>query len=81
MTEPGLQIRCQRCGEPMDLVDPAPGQPWTPQQYWVCPACGRHFWSTYPSPTGRAASPPARPAASPDPRPAGPGSTPPSDPV
>ena len=34
----------------MDLRDPAPGTPWMPDQYWVCPACGRHFWSTYPPP-------------------------------
>jgi hypothetical protein len=47
----------------MDMKDPAPGAPWTPDQYWVCPACGRHFWSTYPPP-----------AAKKDPAPAAPGS-------
>ncbi len=34
----------------MDLRDPAPGAPWAAQQYWVCPSCGRHFWTTYPAP-------------------------------
>jgi len=34
----------------MDMRDPAAGMPWTPDQYWVCPACGRHFWTTYPPP-------------------------------
>lgn len=66
MSDTELRIRCQRCGVQMDLVDPAPGQPWPPQQYWVCPTCGRHFWSTYPSATGRATStPPGKPAAAP----------------
>jgi hypothetical protein len=32
----------------MELRDPAAGMPWTPDQFWVCPRCGRHFWSTYP---------------------------------
>ena len=31
----------------MDMRDPAPGAPWVPQQFWVCPRCGRHFWTTY----------------------------------
>ena len=30
--------------------DPQPGMPWTPDQFWVCPRCGRHFWTTYPPP-------------------------------
>ena len=34
----------------MEMRDPAPGEPWKPDQFWVCPACGRHFWSTYPDP-------------------------------
>ncbi len=34
----------------MEMKDPAAGAPWTPDQYWVCPKCGRHFWSTYPPP-------------------------------
>jgi len=42
-----IRIRCQRCGTQMELKDPAPGTPWTPDQYWVCAACGRHFWTTY----------------------------------
>jgi hypothetical protein len=50
MNELGLTIRCQRCGDEMELRDPAPGMPWTPDQFWVCPRCGRHFWSTYPPP-------------------------------
>ncbi len=33
----------------MELKDPAPGTEWKPDQYWVCPGCGRHFWSTYPT--------------------------------
>ena len=53
-----VQIRCQRCGAQMDLRDPAPEDAWTPQQFWECPKCGRHFWTTYPPPK------PAKPAAS-----------------
>ena len=34
----------------MDLTDPGPGQTWTPDQFWTCLACGRHFWTTYPAP-------------------------------
>lgn len=45
-----LRIACQRCGTQMEMKDPAPGAAWTPDQYWVCPKCGRHFWSTYPPP-------------------------------
>jgi hypothetical protein len=47
---PPLRIRCQRCGTEMQMCDPAPGEPWKPDQFWVCPRCGRHFWTTYPSP-------------------------------
>ena len=61
----------------MDLRDPAPGTPWAPQQYWVCPACGRHFWTSYASPTPKAAdekpaaaAKPAAPAAAAKPAPA-----------
>jgi ribosomal protein L37E len=50
-TDIGIRIRCQRCGAQMDLRDPAPGQAWPPQQFWECPRCGRHFWTTYPPPT------------------------------
>jgi DNA-directed RNA polymerase subunit RPC12/RpoP len=50
MNELGIEIRCMRCGEPMDLRDPMPGMPWPPDQFWVCPRCGRHFWTTYPPP-------------------------------
>ncbi len=50
MVDAQLRIRCQRCGEQMELRDPANGMPWTPDQFWVCPHCGRHFWTTYPSP-------------------------------
>ena len=38
------------CGAFMDLTDPGPGQTWTPDQFWTCLACGRHFWTTYPAP-------------------------------
>jgi hypothetical protein len=34
----------------MEMRDPAPGMPWTPDQFWTCPKCGRHFWSTYSTP-------------------------------
>ena len=54
MTDVDLQIRCQRCGTQMDMRDPAPGMPWRPDQFWVCPNCGRHFWSTYPPPKPKA---------------------------
>src|SRR2546428_7392658 len=37
----------------LPICDPGPGMPWTPDQFWVCPACGRHFWSTYPPPNRR----------------------------
>jgi hypothetical protein len=50
MSETLLKVRCQRCGQQMDMKDPAKGAAWTPDQYWVCPGCGRHFWSTYPPP-------------------------------
>jgi len=49
MTDVGRQIRCQRCGAQMEMRDPAPDRPWAPDQFWVCPKCGRHFWSTYPT--------------------------------
>jgi ribosomal protein L37E len=42
-----LKIACQRCGEQMEMKDPAPGDAWRPDQFWVCPRCGRHLWSTY----------------------------------
>jgi hypothetical protein len=77
MAEQDLRINCQRCGEPMEMKDPAPGEPWKPDQFWVCPRCGRHFWSTYPNPPGApAAKAPAAqkpgadaPASSPPPTP------------
>jgi hypothetical protein len=34
---------------------------WTPDQFWVCNRCGRHFWTTYPPP----AQPKAKPATEP----------------
>jgi uncharacterized protein with PIN domain len=40
-------MNCQRCGTPMEMRDPAPGAAWAPQQFWVCPRCARHFWTTY----------------------------------
>ena len=60
-----IRIRCQRCGEQMDLRDPAPGQPWPPQQFWKCPTCGRNFWTTYPPP--KKPKPPKAVAAKPAP--------------
>jgi len=45
----------------MDLKDPGPEDPWPPQQFWECPACNRHFWTTYPPP--KPAKPAAKPAA------------------
>ena len=62
MTVTGLQIRCQRCGTQMDMRDPGPGMPWTPDQFWVCANCGRHFWSTYATATAKPA-PDAKPQA------------------
>ena len=61
MTDVDLQIRCQRCGTQMDMRDPGPGMPWTPDQFWVCPRCGRHFWSTYPPPNREKAKPASEP--------------------
>jgi ribosomal protein L37E len=59
MADLGLQIRCQRCGDQMEMRDPAPGQPWMPQQFWVCNRCGRHFWTSYVAlPGSKPASPP-----------------------
>jgi ribosomal protein L37E len=64
MADPVLQIRCQRCGDQMEMKDPAPGQPWALQQFWVCNRCGRHFWTTYTAPPGaKAAAPAATPGA------------------
>ena len=50
----------------MDLRDPAPGEPWKADQFWVCPRCGRHFWTTYAAAPGPStpANPPV-PAAKP----------------
>ena len=61
MTELDLQIRCQRCGTQMEMRDPGPGMPWTPDQFWVCPRCGRHFWSTYSTPPREKAKPVSEP--------------------
>ena len=44
----------------MDLQDPGPEDPWPPQQFWECPKCNRHFWTTYPPVK------PAKPAPKPD---------------
>jgi DNA-directed RNA polymerase subunit RPC12/RpoP len=65
MAESDLKIRCQRCGEQMEMKDPAPGADWRPDQFWVCPKCGRHFWTTYATQPGVAApaAAPAKPAA------------------
>jgi rRNA maturation protein Nop10 len=61
MSDNERHIRCQRCGEQMEMRDPARGADWKPDQFWVCPRCGRHFWTTYPAPAS-----PAKPAAAPD---------------
>ena len=61
MNYAGLHMRCQRCGAEMEMRDPGEGTPWTPDQFWVCNKCGRHFWTTYPPP--KAAAAPAPPAA------------------
>ncbi|HXD74973.1 MAG TPA: hypothetical protein VN628_14590 [Vicinamibacterales bacterium] len=65
MSEIGLKIRCMRCGTQMDLRDPISAEAWKPDQFWVCPKCGRHFWTTYPPPAREkaAAAPAAAPAA------------------
>ena len=50
------------------MRDPGPGMAWTPDQFWVCPRCGRHFWSTYPTATAAPVAPTAdkaKPAADP----------------
>jgi DNA-directed RNA polymerase subunit RPC12/RpoP len=68
MPELELKIRCQRCGDQMEMKEPAPGQPWRPDQFWVCARCGRHFWSTYANPpvaAAAAATPAVAPAAAP----------------
>jgi hypothetical protein len=57
MSTGAFTLRCQRCGAAMDLRDPAPGDPWKPDQFWVCPHCGRHFWTTYTTPP-KPATPP-----------------------
>lgn len=49
----------------MEMKDPAPGQPWALNQFWVCNRCGRHFWTTYTT----------APGAKPAPAPATPGAT------
>jgi DNA-directed RNA polymerase subunit RPC12/RpoP len=59
MPDVDIRIRCQRCGEQMELRDPAPGHAWKPDQFWVCLRCGRHFWTTYTSPTREKAKPAA----------------------
>ena len=50
MATPELRMRCQRCGTQMEMRDPAPGAAWKPDQFWVCPRCGRHFWTTHTAP-------------------------------
>jgi DNA-directed RNA polymerase subunit RPC12/RpoP len=55
----GLAMRCMRCGAEMEMRDPAAGRPWTPDQFWVCVNCGRHFWTTYPPPKTEAPKPAA----------------------
>ena len=45
----------------MDLKDPGPNDDWPPNQFWECPECGRHFWTTYPPPKKPAPPKPAAP--------------------
>src|SRR5688572_28023772 len=63
MSDVGVKVRCQRCGDQMDLRDPPPGTPWQPNQFWVCQKCGRHYWTTYPTQPGAAPAAPAGPVA------------------
>ena len=56
-------MRCQRCGAQMEMRDPEPGGAWKPDQFWVCGACGRHFWTTYPNAPKPAAEPAVAPSA------------------
>ena len=51
----------------MALRDPGPEDPWQPQQFWECPVCNRHFWTTFPAakpakPAPKAPPPVAKPA-------------------
>jgi hypothetical protein len=41
----------------MEMKDPAPGQPWALNQFWVCNRCGRHFWTTYTTAPGAKPAP------------------------
>ncbi len=50
MDEAQIEIRCQRCGAQMSQKDPLTRENWPAQQFWECPECGRHFWTTYPPP-------------------------------
>ena len=54
----------------MELSDPAPEDAWTPQQFWECPKCGRHFWTTYPPPKPAKPAAAVKPAAATKPSPA-----------
>lgn len=63
MSNNDLKLRCQRCGAQMEMRDPEPGGAWKPDQFWVCAACGRHFWTTYAAAPKPAA--PVEPAAPP----------------
>ena len=66
MNHPDVSVRCQRCGTQMDLKDPGPQDPWPPQQFWECPACNRHFWTTYPPVKPPKPKPAPKPAAKDD---------------
>jgi len=57
MSDVGIHIRCMRCGTQMDMRDPGPDMEWKPDQFWVCPKCGRHFLTTYPPPNREKAKP------------------------
>jgi hypothetical protein len=64
-----LRMRCQRCGQQMEMRDPEPGGAWKPDQFWVCTNCGRHFWTTYAAAPASTAAPAAKPEAKPEPAP------------
>lgn len=66
MSNQVLTMRCQRCGEPMEMKDPEPGGPWKPDQFWICPNCGRHFWTTYAAAPAPPVAAPAAPEAKPE---------------
>ena len=39
----GVWTKCQSCSEILTVMS-------LEKNFWVCPKCGRHFWTTYPPP-------------------------------